>query len=241
MRSPFPARRICLDPDAFEVQIGEELVRAFTPEDDVTKGLESHGLEWRYPFEDGLVAFEPFTGLSLPAYRTPHPDRRIACFLSHFREWKRIAIEGETGLILEDDADVFDLEALLEVHAALEAPPPGHRRAPMQFHIVGVNDPRGATRLADRYHGAVKTAAGLTCAPVIVAAPWIDYAEIPQGLAGGSAYFMTPWGARLAMKAAHDYGAWPNDALLCKQLLPGILGQAVRYGTTVSGRESTLA
>ena len=49
--------------------------------------------------------------------------------------------------------------------------------------------------------------------------PWIDEKNIPQGLAGNSAYILKPEGAEALISAAYRYGLWPNDALMCKQLI----------------------
>ena len=72
----------------------------------------------------------------------------------------------------------------------------------------------------------------------IVKAPRIDEIYVPQGLAGNSAYFMKPSGAKKMIDLTAEYGMWPNDALMCRQLVP-TLGQTKTYYTYVQGTEST--
>ena len=70
--------------------------------------------------------------------------------------------------------------------------------------------------------------------------PWIDDKSVPQGLAGNSAYIMNPIPARRLFEIMDDVGLWPNDALMCKQLLGGhMMRQAYPYFTTLQGVAST--
>jgi len=76
----------------------------------------------------------------------------------------------------------------------------------------------------------------------VVEAPWVDDDHhVPQGLAGASAYIITPAGALAAIRLVERFSGWPNDALLCRQLLPGMLGVTTTYHTRVSGTPSRLA
>jgi len=36
-----------------------------------------------------------------------------------------------------------------------------------------------------------------------------------------------------------ELGAWPNDAIMCRQTLPGVLGVTGKYYTKVQGTKST--
>ena len=72
----------------------------------------------------------------------------------------------------------------------------------------------------------------------IVRAPIIDGDMVPQGIAGNSSYYMNPRGAREMVSLVEKYGAWPNDALMCRQLV-GTLGQTKKYYTYVQGLQST--
>jgi len=175
-----------------------------------------HDIRWTYPW----VGEERAVGLVLHAYATKNRKARMACFMSHFRLWVR-ATEHPV-LIMEDDAIFirkFDPDPLLT----------------SPFDVIGINDPRGATRKASVFHAAVQRQDRDICA-----VPWVDSPEIPQGLAGASAYLMRPEGALSAITATRTLGAWPNDALLCKQLIDG-LGTTKTYYTTVQRTRSTLA
>jgi len=181
----------------------------------VDREMDLHGLVWTYPWEGTSEA----AGMTLHRYVTRNRKARMACFMSHYRLW--LMARKEPILILEDDALFtrrFDPTPLLE----------------SDFGIIGINDPRGATRLDDVFHACVQAKA-----QEIQPVPWIDDPHIPQGLAGASAYLMKPAGAKLAIDAAREYGAWPNDALLCKQLVPG-LGVTRTYFTTIQNTPSTL-
>ncbi len=96
-----------------------------------------------------------------------------------------------------------------------------------------MNDPRNATRLAAVYDRVVQESEG-----DIVRAPVIDQQMIPQGIAGNSSYYINPRGAREMVSLTSRYGAWPNDALMCRQLVPK-LGQTKNYYTYVQGLGST--
>jgi GR25 family glycosyltransferase involved in LPS biosynthesis len=66
----------------------------------------------------------------------------------------------------------------------------------------------------------------------------IDDDKIPQGLAGNSAYIIKPEGARRLLELVKEYGLWPNDAIMCRQLISK-LGITKTYYTKVQGLEST--
>ena len=42
----------------------------------------------------------------------------------------------------------------------------------------------------------------------------------------------------MILDAAYQYGLWPNDALMCKQVIPR-LGVTTKYYTEVQGTPST--
>ena len=68
--------------------------------------------------------------------------------------------------------------------------------------------------------------------------PWIDDKSVPQGLAGNSAYIMNPIPARRLFEIMDDVGLWPNDALMCKQLIKN-MGVTKTFYTRVQGLGST--
>ena len=68
--------------------------------------------------------------------------------------------------------------------------------------------------------------------------PIIDEVHIPQGLAGNSAYVIKPEGAERMLDLSQRYGMWPNDALMCRQLVPN-LGVTRNFYTRIQGLRST--
>ena len=192
-----------------------EEFHATTP-NNVDAQLRMHKLKWTWPWE----GFGEAKGMRLHAYKTKNRKARMACFMSHYRLW-RYWTQDQPILILEDDA--------LFINKLDPAP-----LIASEFWAIGINDPRGATRKASEFHAAVQK----QLTPV-AETPWIDKPEVPQGLAGASAYLIKPEGAAAAVKLADEVGAWPNDALLCRQLCPW-LGVTRIYYTAVQGTPSTL-
>ena len=99
--------------------------------------------------------------------------------------------------------------------------------------MIGINDPRRATRLDQKFHSIVEAAEG-----PIVPCPVIDNMQVPQGIAGASAYVIKPKGAQDIIDAVYEHGLWPNDAIACQQLVPG-LAVTKKYYTTIQGLPST--
>lgn len=179
--------------------------------------LHNHDLRWNYPWRGEQLDIE--TGLIKSAYLTKEPKRRIACALSHYFLWKKCLELNEPIVILEHDA-MFTNKIDFDIMDT-------------KYDIVGINDPRRATRLSQVYHGEIQRQGRNICQ-----VPWIDNQQIPQGLAGNSAYVMKPSGAKKMVGLAKTYGLWPNDALMCRQLIPSI-GVTKKYYTKVQGTEST--
>ena len=196
-----------------------EQFEAVTP-DEVPSIMNKNMMQWTYPLEGGRIDFA--TGLKLTAYPTMDPNKRIACFLSHWKLWKEVASTNEPMLIMEHDA-IFDLTKKFDPEYILES----------GFNLVGINDPRGATRKSQVYHDAVQD-----FKYDIGNVPKVDTYDIPQGLAGNSAYIIKPDLAKEALELITNIGIWPNDALLCYQNFKGI-GQTKTYHTKVQGTRST--
>jgi len=180
----------------------------------------THKIEWKYPWSGEEI--DMASGLIKKAYPTKEPNRRIACFLSHYLLWLRCIDIDEPIIIHEHDACYFNQDPL-----------PLEEFEKSYYDIIGLNDPRKATRLASLYHDKVQQSEG-----DIVRAPLIDQHMVPQGIAGNSSYYIKPRGAREMVSLTKQYGAWPNDALMCRQLVPR-LGQSKKYYTYVQGLEST--
>jgi GR25 family glycosyltransferase involved in LPS biosynthesis len=154
------------------------------------------------------------------AYQTRDPLARMACALSHYKLWLKSIETNEPILVLEHDSRFLHR---LDPQPILES----------KFNIVGVNDPIGATRLARKFSEKVKS-----YNKDIVPIPTIDNFDVPQGLAGNSAYIIKPAGAKAVVQAVKEYGLWPNDAIMCKQLIKK-MGVTQQYYTVVQGLPST--
>ena len=179
--------------------------------------LFGNGLKWNYPWEGEKLDIA--TGLLKKAYPTADPNKRIACAMSHWLLWNNCAKEDKPFLIMEHDAKFvkkLDYESILVGN----------------FDIVGINSPASATRKAHEFHDKVRnTAAWLQPAPTI------DEFNIPQGIAGNSAYIIKPAGAKKMLELVKKHGVWPNDAIMCRQLVPN-LGVTKTYFTEVQGLPS---
>lgn len=195
-----------------------EKFMAVTPSG-ASKMLRGYGIEWKYPWDKTEIDFA--SGLQLTPYKTANRDARIACFLSHYTLWKECVESNEPMLILEHDA-IFkstpDFDSILN----------------SKFEVVGINNPIGATRKSKVYHEMIQ-ANPEKIQPV----PTIDDHIVPQGLAGNSAYIIKPKGAKRLISLVNTFGAWPNDAIMCKQLFGGKLGVTKKYYTEVQGTRST--
>ena len=113
---------------------------ATTPEfADVT--LKGNGLKWTYPWEGRTIDFA--SGLTLSAYPTTYRERRIACFMSHFRLWHECKKINEPIIVFEHDAifvHKLDPEPIIN----------------SKYDVIGINNPLMATRKAQLYHKMVK-------------------------------------------------------------------------------------
>ena len=185
--------------------------------DTVDDCMKREHLEWKWP--DSGRTFNSELNMKFHAYGGP-PKRRYACAMSHYYLWDKSIELNEPILILEHDAkfiDKFDYQYVID----------------SDYQCIGINDPKMATRLYQRFDSIVQSAPG-----PLVDCPVIDNMQVPQGIAGASAYVIKPRGAEQVIAAAHKYGLWPNDALLCQQLFPW-LGVTKKYYTTVQGLKST--
>ena len=185
----------------------------------VDQQMELYDLKWNWPWEQ--LQLDVQSGLMKQPYLTAHRKKRIACFLSHYRLWKSCVIENQPLLVFEHDV-VFTSKVPVDI---LEK---------SKYSVIGLNDPRRATRKSDMYHDAVQSGAGSVCP-----CPKIDVDNVAQGLAGNSAYYIKPQGAQKLLDLVDEYGAWPNDAIMCRQMMPGQLGQLRKYCTTVQRMIST--
>jgi len=194
-----------------------EIFDAVTP-DMANIVLTGNGLKWKYPWDGQETDLK--TGLIKTAYPTKVKENRIACAMSHWLLWKQCEKLNEPILILEHDSvfiERLDYDSILKSN----------------FDIIGINSPASATRRAHMFHDILQGKPAW-----IQPVPTIDEFNIPQGLAGNSAYIIKPNGAKNLIKASKDHGVWPNDALMCKQIIPN-LGVTKTYFTRVQGLPST--
>ena len=191
---------------------------AITYDDNLDSIMDSYKIKWNYPWEE--AERDLASGLLKTPYPTRNPKARIACALSHYALWRKCYLEDEPILVLEHDA-VFT--KTLNYQYILQS----------NYDIIGINDPRGATRKARDYFSAVEKNKDLLQRP-----PVIDDLSVPQGIAGNSAYIIKPSGAKKMLNLVAEYGLWPNDAIMCRQLVPN-LGVTKTFYTKVLGFGST--
>lgn len=197
----------------FDIEIFDAVIPS-----QVNKLMRDYKIQWNYPWEGEVFDFK--TGLKKSAYPTVNRDARIACALSHYTLWKQCAYSNENFLILEHDAKFVLKLDTTEIDRS-------------KFNIVGINNPLFATRKAKLFKDIIDESQR-----TIITAPTIDSHEVPQGLAGNSAYIIKPKGAEKMLKLVDEHGLWPNDALMCRQLVP-MLGVTKRFYTEVQGTPST--
>ena len=203
--------------------------------------------DWTWPIKPGTSRVDIKSGLTLHAYGARHYKKVIACLMSHMIGWRLCALTNTPMVILEHDA-IFtrrfnwnSIPACKEKHEC----------------IIGLNNPLGATRKAREYYTAIlnaneiqimidadnpknKTGKPFRTALPFKNVPTIDDIAIPQGLAGNSAYIMNPTPAKKLFGAIDKYGMWPNDAIMCQQILgPNMLKQMYPYVTGLQGVAST--
>jgi len=172
-----------------------ELFDAVLPEN-AQDFLKKRNIKWNWPWEQ--VDIDIATGLKKTPYRTENKLARMACFCSHYALWERAT--KETVMIFEHDA--LFIRRIYPMSDVLQKAP----------YVIGINDPRGATRRSNEFYRILQLNES-----EIQKVPRIDTPDIPQGLAGNSAYIITPDAAKQVIEKVKILGAWPNDALLCYQ------------------------
>lgn len=190
---------------------------AVTP-DNVEQIMHDSDVKWNYPWEGEIIDFE--TGLVKRAYQTGNPLKRMACSMSHFELWQKCYELDEPLLILE--------------HDSMFVRPLDFNIQDTKYNVLGINNPMFATRKAGKYHDIIARSYDK-----YIPVPYIDDdIKVPQGLAGNSAYILTPRGAAHLMTLVYRLGMWPNDAIMCKQLMSK-MGVTRNYYTRVQGLPST--
>lgn len=172
--------------------------------------IDTSNLEYTYPMlHEGR---ERITGLYMmpPA---PHEDVRfrIACMISHMRLWQKCIDMDEPIVVLEHDAiftHKFKKEYILEHKDFLGG-------------VCGLNTPIRATR-EDKHYAILLNELGYgihTVPSILHPDGVVDGKEIPSGLPGNSSYIITPLAAKALLKKTKEVGMWPNDVVMCKQLM----------------------
>ena len=205
-------------------QIDCFILNATTPSD-LKEHLDIIGFslnEWTYPKSPAETSINIKTGLKLTGYKATDYTKVVSCLVSHARAWYRAIEVNQPIMVLEHDCVFTKQFKWLDVCDNFTG------------GILGLNDPRGATRKAQLYHEKVVDQKSSPVAEV----PWIDSKDIPQGLAGNSAYIIKPSAAEHLIEKVKHIGLWPNDALMCKQLFPW-LQQTYPYYTRVQGIKSS--
>ena len=181
--------------------------------------MNDFDITWNYPWEGKVSDIK--SGLIKSAYPTADKRKRISCFMSHWYLWQKCVKLDETILLLEHDSRL------------IKKLPADSTFARSPYDIIGINDPSMATRKSKVYHDMI-----LEREDFFQSVPRIDEFNIPQGLAGNSAYVIKPEGAQHMLNLANEYGMWPNDALMCYQLVPK-LGVTRNFYTRIQGLRST--
>ena len=181
--------------------------------------LREYNIKWNYPWQ-GEVWTDFATGLIKKAYVTANPKARIAAALSHYSLWKQVSEMDEAVLILEHDVQFLCKMNLTSNDCK-------------QRDIIGINNPIGCTRKSRVFYQKI-----ISDQQFFQLAPTVDSENVPQGLAGNSAYIIKPSGAAKMLKLVNDYGLWPNDAIMCRQLIPNLYVTRKFY-TTIQNLKST--
>jgi len=186
--------------------------------------INARGLQWTWPIDPDQDRLDMKTGLYLRHYKTNDIMKVVACMVSHMRCWQMCIDLDEPVVILEHDAIFtrkFDFKDLTK---------------DFKGGIIGLNNPKGTTRKARVFHDKVSQKEGLQPAPT-VDEPHED--PLPNGLAGNSAYVISPVAAKKLLDKTKEVGLWPNDAVMCKQFFPWLQVVYPYYTETQHGLGST--
>lgn len=205
-------------------------LRATTPETLDEDLKEFPWFKWTWPLHGQMEGIDLKTGVYKFVYQAQNQQKKVACSVSHMRAWNRVIEYGRPMYIFESDAVLVRSMQPHHMHRQDGSP---------HAEILGLNDPRGATRRSQNFHQALcEDATSSTVAKPIPTVNYHGEHPYPQGLAGNSAYYITPKGAKALLEKAKDIGMWPNDAFMCKEVFPW-LRTAYPYFTKVSGEKST--
>lgn len=190
---------------------------------DISETFGRH-VPWTWPTDSSQDCVDLHTGLYKRKYESTDQQRVQACAISHFALWKKCFEDNVPYVILEHDAfflKKFDPTKYI------------HKK----WGVIGLNNPLGNTRKASAFDAHVKAQGkGIHDAPNVDGSREIP---LPQGLAGNSAYMIKPHAAKKLLDKIDEIGMWPNDAIMCKQLFPGLLKVVYPYYTDTQKNVST--
>lgn len=198
-----------------------------TIEEDLKKieHIDTVGLAWTYPTKPSEDGLDMKSGLTLHHYKTANLQNRVACMVSHMRCWQEAISRDEPIIVFEHDAVVT--RQFKEKDVLTDE---------FKGGIIGLNNPLGATRKARVFHEKVSAKNGLSPVPTVDGP---SEPNLPQGLAGNSAYLITPKGAKKLLSKVREVGMWPNDAVMCKQFFPWLQVVYPYYTDIQKGLKST--
>jgi GR25 family glycosyltransferase involved in LPS biosynthesis len=214
--SEFGFKNLLNSAKSFNLDFTIDRFNAVTHENSLNK-LKELNITWNYPDKD--IIYDNTIKLTKMPYVTKVKEKRIACSLSHYLIWKESHENNIPILVFEHDSIIINKI--------------DKRLFDEKYSILGINDPRGATRKSNVFHNIVQKSV-----KEFLNVPIIDDMKIPQGLAGNSAYIIKPEGAKKLLDLVEDHGLWPNDAIMCQQLVPNMYVTKTYY-TKVQGLEST--
>lgn len=190
--------------------VGKIHVERFTgvPKTMALEVMQNLGLRWTWG--------NGGAGLKHHSYGGPL-ETRVGCAMSHYRLWMHCVDLEEPILILEHDA-VF----------VREFP---------EFDFQGacqINDPWGATKRGQWWSQQMQERGIEGVLPKTKVLP----DDVPDGLAGNSAYVIKPFAAQALINKVREIGVWPNDATMCRQFFPW-LEELYPFVTRVEQEQST--
>lgn len=187
--------------------------------------INTKGLDWTYPTKESQDRLDIKSGMYLQHYKTANLPNRVACMVSHMRAWQEAITIDEPIIVFEHDAVVtrtFDEKDVLTDD--------------FKGGIIGLNNPLGATRKARIFHEKASSNEGLSQVPSVDGPNDLN---LPQGLAGNSAYLITPVAAKKLLDKVREVGMWPNDAVMCRQFFPWLQIVYPYYTEIQKGLKST--
>ena len=184
-------------------------------------------IQWTWPIDSKQDGMDLQTNLYRRAYASANWKRVMACMVSHMRAWHTSIQMNSPIVVLEHDAifvKTFKYRYMTDQG--------------FSNGVIGLNLPLGATRKAKIFHTRVNENKGTGVFPVpIIDDPKLD-PPLPSGLAGNSAYVITPSAAKQLIDKTRQIGLWPNDALMCQQLFPWLYVSRPYY-TELQNMKST--